>query len=690
MRRPTSALLLSFAVAAVQAAPVDEDSTLTDDAGETSLEEITVTATRTERAVFATPAAVTTLGRGEILDAQAYSYQDLFKDVPGTLTVGGPRRISEEPMIRGFQDEQVVIRVNGARQNFNQAHRGRFFLDPNLLKDIEVLRGTSSAAYGSGAMGGVISLVTMDPDDFLHGEDGAAASVGSSYQSNGSALGLYGSTWGQAGMFDVLASVASRELDDDLEDGDGTVLAATRDEVQNGLLKLGLDLSPHHRVELAASAFENQGRNPPNANVAATPTNLVDRDTEYDSYSMSYDLHDPGNALLDLHAVLYRNDAAVDEFRLDDGRRDHTDFVTEGLEIYNTSRFPLFGDREASLTYGIESYTDEQSGTRNAEARPEFPDAEAEYRAFFVQAELPITERLDLIPSLRNDRFEYDSSGDFPARDDDQLTPRLSLGFEATDDFYLWGGYAEAFRAPSLTELYASGVHFVAPIGPGQVVINEFVPTPNLQPELADTLEAGFRWRLEHDAWGMNVSATAWQSDVDNFVEQFVIFISGPPEFDPVTQTLVFPGITSNRNVSAELKGLEAGLDWRAGDWSGGLSATVVDGENVETGEPLASIPQDQVVLKLSRSFADRNLRLGGRLTLAADRDDLPEGMLPAESWQTLDLFLGWSPSAAWLEGFDLRAGVDNALDETYRVHPNGINAPGRTYKLSVAVRFGS
>lgn len=671
----------AWAAAPAQEAPADEAR---------RVDEITVSATRTERSLFETPAAVTTLDREAILEAQAYGYQDLFKDVPGTLTVGGPRRIAEEPMVRGFQDEQVVIRVNGARQNFNQAHRGRFFLDPWLLKGIEVLRGTSSAGYGSGALGGVISLDTMDPDDFLGGEDGAGGRLSSSYQSNGAALAFFGSGYAQSGAFDLLASYTSRDLDEDMEDGDGAVLAATRDQVRNGLVKLGLDVSAHQRLEFSVSMFENQGLNPPNANTEATETNLVDRDTDYQSYRLSYDLADPANRLLDLHAVLYRNDVTVDEFRLDDGRQDQTDFVTEGLDLYNTSSFGAAGDRQWRLTYGFETYTDEQAGLRNGDARLEFPDAEATYRAFHAQAEVPITNRLTLIPGLRHDRFEYESGGMFAARDDDRVTPRLSLGFAATDDVYLWGGYAEAFRAPSLTELYASGVHFVAPLAPGQVVINEFVPTPDLEPETAQTIEAGFRWRIGNGDAGITFSATAYHSDVEDYVEQTVIFISGPPQFDPVTQTLVFPGTTSNRNVKAELQGLEAGVDWHAGDWSGGLVANVLEGENPDTGATLASIQQDSVVLNVARSFVDRSVRLGGRVTFAAERDDLPEGSLPAEAWETLDLFLGWTPDAGALRGFDFQAGIDNALDETYRIHPSGINATGRTYKVSLARHFGS
>lgn len=262
------------------------------------------------------------------------------------------------------------------------------------------------------------------------------------------------------------------------------------------------------------------------------------------------------------------------------------------------------------------------------------------------------------------------------------------MGFKASHDVYLWAAWAEAFRAPSLTELYASGVHFVAPIGPGQVVINEFVSTPNLQPERAKSIEAGLRWRVDGNAFSSILSAAVYQSKVEDYVEQYVIFISGAPHFDPATKTLIFPGITSNRNVDATLRGAELAYEWWAGAWSGAVVGTLMDGEN-DSGEGLASLAQDNVVVGVARAFANDAVHLGAELTWAADRHDVPEGTLATDAWHTLDVYASWLPQSRWGQGFELRAGIDNALDATYRVHPSGVNAVGRTFKLSVARAFG-
>ncbi len=41
------------------------------------------------------------------------------------------------------------------------------FLDPALIKRVEIVRGPSALLYGSGALGGVISYDTVDAKDLL-------------------------------------------------------------------------------------------------------------------------------------------------------------------------------------------------------------------------------------------------------------------------------------------------------------------------------------------------------------------------------------------------------------------------------------------------------------------------------------------------------------------------------------------
>ena len=116
----------------------------------------------------------------------------------GVLT-GGPRRTGEVPSIRGFDGPDVVVLFDGARQNFGSAHDGRFFIDPGLVKRVEVLRGSASSLYGSGGTGGVIEFRTVDAADFLAPDESAGATVSGGYASGQRGVAGYGHRLHQAG-----------------------------------------------------------------------------------------------------------------------------------------------------------------------------------------------------------------------------------------------------------------------------------------------------------------------------------------------------------------------------------------------------------------------------------------------------------------------------------------------------------
>ena len=129
--------------------------------GPVVLRPVSVSATRNPIEAFEYPGMVTVIDPNRPDLRNASTPDDLLNRVPNVEFTGGPRRTGEDPSIRGFSGPDVVIMIDGARQNIDTGHEGRFYLDPSLIGEVEVLRGSASALYGSGGSGGV--LLVPDP-----------------------------------------------------------------------------------------------------------------------------------------------------------------------------------------------------------------------------------------------------------------------------------------------------------------------------------------------------------------------------------------------------------------------------------------------------------------------------------------------------------------------------------------------
>src|SRR3546814_12264672 len=106
------------------------------------------------------------------------SPDDILRVVPNVELLGGPRRTGDVPSIRGFSGPDVIILFDGARQNYNSGHDGQFFIDPSVLKQVEVLRGSASSLYGSGGTGGGIEFRTIDAGHYLAEDETVGAQAG--------------------------------------------------------------------------------------------------------------------------------------------------------------------------------------------------------------------------------------------------------------------------------------------------------------------------------------------------------------------------------------------------------------------------------------------------------------------------------------------------------------------------------
>ncbi len=181
VRRP--ALLSAAALSLLSVAPVlrAQQEGAARPATAPSDVEVTVTATRTERTQLDTPGSVSVQRAVDFERNNVTELSDLVRnetDVAVPRAFGGTGPVSRTRPgalnfnIRGIDGNRILFQVDGIRQpdqfTFgNTTTIGRDYLDLANYKRLEIVKGAASALYGSDAIGGVVSFVTLDPSDIL-------------------------------------------------------------------------------------------------------------------------------------------------------------------------------------------------------------------------------------------------------------------------------------------------------------------------------------------------------------------------------------------------------------------------------------------------------------------------------------------------------------------------------------------
>lgn len=153
--RPYRALTVLALIAATPA--VAEDATLT-------APDMVVTATRVPTSVENIPAGVTVIDRADI---EAHGYNGLAQaldDVPGLhVSPLGGQGGQTSVFIRGMNASHVLVLRDGMPITDASDPTGAYNFGIDTLSDvqrIEIIRGPMAALYGSGAIGGVINLIS--------------------------------------------------------------------------------------------------------------------------------------------------------------------------------------------------------------------------------------------------------------------------------------------------------------------------------------------------------------------------------------------------------------------------------------------------------------------------------------------------------------------------------------------------
>ena len=639
---------------------------------------IVVTPTKSSRDIDRVPFALNVISTDEKEQDQAGSIDDILRTIPNFDSAGGPRRTSEEPSIRGLSDRRIVIKVDGIRRNFRAQYGGRYFIDPNLIDRVEIVRGANSAIDGSGAVAGVIQFFTPVVSKELQGSDknwGMTTQAG--YQSVNEEYNILTSGYKAQGPFDIFAGLSYRD-GNDIDAGGDEKIVPSSSQPDNTLIKVGYNFSPTHRAEFRYGRYFERAAVPASPFQPESATNRpTKRESGVTDYSFHYKLAPNQSSslasILDLNAIFYKSFYDVDSVRkLPSLRVDETDFTTGGLDIYNNAKANYLGLRH-NITTGVEYFENEQTGKRNGTFRPLLGDGSDSNLGLYAQQETAFFgDRLLITPGVRYDHYELTPHDEtLPSNRKDQFSPKIGADLKIDDNWSAYASWASAFRTPTLTELYATGVIF-----PG----NNLISNPDLQPETAENREIGVRYRKDglftnYDNLKVNVSV--FHNQIDDYIEQ-----------------VIGATTTEFRNVAqADLKGIEFEVKYRIGQYAMGVAGGTIRGQNETNDEPLADVPQNKYSAHVERYTKDQTFMIGARGTYYDEQDRIAPNqplITTTNSGHQFDLYGSWTPVLpnSKTGAFKVNFGVDNVTDERYNRHLSFLPEAGRNVKAQAVWKF--
>jgi hemoglobin/transferrin/lactoferrin receptor protein len=659
-RKTVFSLLLAFKLAAIQASPLlAEEMT-------SQWDKVVVIGTKTEKTLLESHQAVSVLNSEDIEDSGAQDIQDALRKVPGVNIDGGPRSLGETINIRGLSDSRVQVRIDGARMNFLTGHKGRLFVDPDSVEQIEVLRGNGSALYGSDAIGGVINITTKDPSDMLDEDETFGIRSGFTYNSVNDGFRKSGSFFGKPiDEFEYLANYTHWQTGDEIELGDGTELGNSQQRGYESLGKFIYHPTESSDIAITYSMFEDDSTIPGNPSaIVASDNPLMERDTSRELLKLGYKNQSNEGLFGDFETNVYYQITEVRENKLTGSSRiDDRQTDTFGIELKNSNAFET-GELPHILTYGIEYYKDqtESNQVTSSSSAPigSFPNGDFSAGAIFIQDEISLfDETLTLIPGLRWDTFESKSSGNAD-NEDDQVSPKIGAVYKLTEDIRLFTNYGKGFRAPRLLELYQSGAHFFG---------NTFVANPNLVAEESTNLDAGIRGKWK----GFDFESVYYHIDAEDFIESSVN---------------IFAGTTTISNVNdVEIWGVENYLGY---DFGNGFSTyatfEIAKGDNETDNTPLGSIMPKNGRWGLTYEHEEMGFRANVESSWADKKSDAPSDEVETAGYAVWDLKL--SQKLPWFDNTKVHFGIENIGDKSYREHLSTINAPGRNFVAGFTTAF--
>ncbi|MDL1982961.1 MAG: TonB-dependent receptor [Deltaproteobacteria bacterium] len=560
--------------------------------GTTRLKDIVVTGTKTPHALKDVPVETVLINREDIEKTNAQNAMDILKNIPGIDTsvhddVFGTYTWRAKMRGLDFDAGYGLILIDGQRAmgcgqsgGMGEYGSGLNQIPVDMIERIEVVKGPSSALYGSDAVAGVINIITKkipkkatgsagvsygwykvkEEGETKPSDDGHSRNISKTYVSYGDKI---------SDSFGYLLHYNY----DSAEDIEKEPVKADRHSFMGKLdgelsksidLYLKCELSDYEKID---NRQEDSYRI--SAGIDFRPTD--DDFFSFKGYTYTWDFN---HGYIDKTYGHKYGDVGYDQFEIQYTRYfGDWNALTLGGEV-----------QEQGIDYVIE----------NADGSMVNVKEDVDTSSLYVQDEITLFEDFTLVAGLR-----YDDHSTFGS----EVNPKLSLMYKLFKDTTFRASAGKAFKSPTLRQLY-----YDTPYRHGGYYCKS---NPDLKPEKAVGYSASVeQWLFDQS---IMINLGYFRNDVDDMVirEDTGKYYPVNVQIDPNLP------LKEYRNVEeAWTQGIEFMCrTYFAEEFSASLSYTYTDSENKETGKELTYTPKH--VLSILPSYELEKYGLGTSATVS-------------------------------------------------------------------------
>ena len=533
------------------------------------MKDITVTATRTEALVRDVPIATTIISQEEIKDRQYRNLEQALQSVPGvafSTDAHGGQNIT----MRGAESRHTLILIDGRRVTGELTKTranamGWLRQGMDNVERIEIIRGPSSALYGSEANGGVINIITKQsrkPSVEVNTEISRRdASSATGYNFNVLARSGQQGKWNGSIGAGIRRNIA------------GNNDSGSDNNYHGDRIPLHFDVSYQAGKRDKFSFFIDRETEDLDMNTrkGSALTQSVDKNTTTTSTGLRWNGR-RGRSLLMVQSYYNHYKDTYDQYKRTGGIKKlsiwdeyyNKEWITDAQ--VNTSI-----NKKNLLTYGVQFRRQEAISTRInngsiawSRTREGITDtagkATINYGSYFVQHQWKPSRKWIIIPAVR-----YDTSNTF----DSHWSPKIGVTYKANDSLRFKMNYGAGYSTPGMTEMYhhwlmASNV----PRGRLGAFDIYLQGNPNLKPESS----YNFDFSVEKDWKRTNVKASYFHNVIKNYIE------SGANRIDMANRRIY---ISYSNLPRAVLQGVELSVNHKLNDkWDVFGNYTYLDAKN--------------------------------------------------------------------------------------------------------------